>query len=298
MKVFGALLVVILVASCPLFGQADDPNAGLDAWREAMAEYNRQAELQRQRYAADRDLWQSQFEEATRPLSTGRKILMGLQYAGDKALTGLVNYYSNRAAIRSEMGRFDQRFDALRGDVLDSRNRILSGVEGSRTDVLAGIASSRTDVLAGIAGSRTDVLAGIASSRTDVLAGIAGSTNHILAGIGETETRIRTDMGQAATRIVTGITDSEGRILTGITDSEGRVLTGITDSEDRVRTGITDSEGRILTPTDEGDTVTATLTSIGNTVDRNQELLDELKQLTLPLCSSPFGSTSQVPCRD
>ena len=287
MKVFGTLLVVILVASCPLFGQADNPNAGLDAWREAMAEYNRQADLQRQQYNADRDLWQAQFEEATRPLSTGRKILMGLQYAGDKALTGLVNYYSNRAAIRSEMGRFDQRFDALRGDVLDSRNRILAGVEGSRTDVLAGIAGSRTDVLAGIAGSRTDVLAGIAGSRTDVLAGIAGSTNDILAGIGNSETNI-----------LSGITDSEGRVRTGITDSEGRVRTGITDSEDRVRTGITDSEDRILTPTGEGDTVTETLTSIGNKVDRNKELLDELKQLTLPLCSSPFGSTSQMPCRD
>ncbi len=276
MKVFGTLLAVILVASCPLFGQADNPNAGLDAWREAMAEYNRQTEFQRQQYNADRDLWQAQFEEATRPLSTGRKILMGLQYAGDKALTGLVNYYSNRAAIRSEMGRFDQRFDALRGDVLDSRNRILAGVEGSRTDVLSSIAGSRTDVLAGIAGSRTDVLAGIAGSRTDVLAGIAGSTNDILAGIGNSETNI----------------------LSGITDSEGRVLTGITDSEDRVRTGITDSEDRILTPTGEGDTVTETLTSIGNKVDRNKELLDELKQLTLPLCSSPFGSTSQMPCRD
>ena len=298
MKVFGTLLAVILVASCPLFGQADNPNAGLDAWREAMAEYNRQAEEQRQLYAADRDLWQAQFEEATRPLSTGKKILMGLAYAGDKALTGVVNYYSNRAAIRSEMGRFDQRFDALRGDVLDSRNRILAGVEGSRTDVLAGIEGSRTDVLAGIAGSRTDVLAGIAGSANDILAGIGNSETNILSGITDSEGRILTGMGEAATGIVTGITDSEGRILTGITDSEGRVLTGITDSEDRVRTGITDSEGRILTPTGEGETVTETLTSIGNKVDRNKDLLDELKQLTLPLCSSPFGSTQQMPCRD
>ncbi len=276
MKVFGTLLAVILVASCPLFGQADNPNAGLDAWREAMAEYNRQAEEQRQLYAADRDLWQAQFEEATRPLSTGKKILMGLAYAGDKALTGVVNYYSNRAAIRSEMGRFDQRFDALRGDVLDSRNRILAGVEGSRTDVLAGIAGSRTDVLAGIAGSANDILAGIGNSETNILSGITDSEGRILTG-----------MGEAATGIVTGITDSEGRILTGITDSEGRV-----------RTGITDSEGRILTPTGEGETVTETLTSIGNKVDRNKDLLDELKQLTLPLCSSPFGSTQQMPCRD
>ncbi len=287
MKVFGTLLAVILVASCPLFGQADNPNAGLDAWREAMAEYNRQAEEQRQLYAADRDLWQAQFEEATRPLSTGKKILMGLAYAGDKALTGVVNYYSNRAAIRSEMGRFDQRFDALRGDVLDSRNRILAGVEGSRTDVLAGIAGSRTDVLAGIAGSANDILAGIGNSETNILSGITDSEGRVTTGITDSEGRILTGMGEAATGIVTGITDSEGRILTGITDSE-----------DRVRTGITDSEGRILTPTGEGETVTETLTSIGNKVDRNKDLLDELKQLTLPLCSSPFGSTSRMPCRD
>lgn len=298
MKVFGTLLAVILFAACPLFGQADDPNAGMDAWREAMAEYNRQTEQQRQQYNADRDLWQAQFEEATRPLSAGERVLMALQYAGDKAVNGFVNYYSSRAAIRSEMGQFDMRFDALRGDVLDSRNRILAGVEGSRTDVLASIAGSRTDVLAGIAGSANDILAGIGNSETNILSGITDSEGRITTGITDSEGRILTGMGEAATGIVTGITDSEGRILTGITDSEGRVLTGITDSEDRVRTGITDSEGRILTPTDEGDTVTETLTSIGNKVDRNKELLDELKQLTLPLCSSPFGSTSQMPCRD
>ena len=241
MKVFGALLVVILFVGCPLFGQADNPNAGLEAWREAMTEYNRQAEEQRQQYAADRDLWQAQFEEATRPLSAGKKILMGLAYAGDKALTGVVNYYSNRAAIRSEMGRFDQRFGALRNDVLDSRTRILGGIEGSRTDVLAGI------------------------------------------------------------------TGSEGRILTGIASSEGRILTGITGSEGRILTGIAGSEGRILTGMGEAATgiVTGIVTGIGATetrvtgeVDQNQRLLEELRNLSLPLCSSPFGSTSQMPCRN
>ncbi len=244
MKVFGALLVVILFVGCPLFGQADNPNAGVEAWREAMAEYNLQAEELRQQYAADRDLWQAQFEEATRPLSAGKKLLMGLAYAGDKALTGVVNYYSNRAAIRSEMGRFDQRFGALRNDVLDSRTRILGGIDGSRTDILAGIDGSRTDILAGIDGSRTDILAGIDGSRTDILAGIDGS---------------------------------ETRIFTGITGAEGRVLTGIAGG---------------------GATLTENLGHLHLEVDRNQELLQELRNLTLPLCSSPFGSTSQMPCRD
>ncbi len=244
MKVFGASLVVILFVGCPLFGQADNPNAGLAAWREAMVEYNRQAEEQRQQYAADRDLWQAQFEEATRPLSAGKKLLIGLAYAGDKALTGVVNYYSNRAAIRSEMGRFDMRFGALRNDVLDSRTRILGGIEGSRTDILAGIDGSRTDILAGIDGSET--------------------------------------------RILTGISGSEGRILTGISGSEGRILTGISGSEGRVLTSIAGA----------GETLIENLGHIDGQVDRNQELLEELRNLTLPLCSSPFGSTSRMPCRD
>ncbi len=129
---------------------------------------------------------------------------MGLAYAGDKALTGVVNYYSNRAAIRSEMGRFDQRFGALRNDVLDSRTRILGGIEGSRTDVLAGITGS--------------------------------------------EGRILTGMGEAATGIVTGIGATETRVT--------------------------------------------------GEVDQNQRLLEALRNLSLPLCSNPFGSTSQMPCRN
>ena len=40
MKTFGALLAVILFASSPVLGQADNPNAELDLWREAMADYN------------------------------------------------------------------------------------------------------------------------------------------------------------------------------------------------------------------------------------------------------------------
>ena len=129
MKTFGALLAVILFASSPVLGQADNPNAELDLWREAMADYNRRSEEVRQQYAADRELWRTHVEEATRPLSTGKKILKGLAYAADKTLTGVVNYYSNRAAIRSEMGRFDSRFESLRDGIQASRADILGANE-------------------------------------------------------------------------------------------------------------------------------------------------------------------------
>ena len=157
MKTFGALLAVILFASSPVLGQADNPNAELDLWREAMADYNRRSEEVRQQYAADRELWRTHFEEATRPLSTGKKILKGLAYAGDKTLTGVVNYYSSRAAIRSEMGRFDSRFESLRDGIQASRTDILGATERSRTDILAANERSTADVLAGIREAEADI---------------------------------------------------------------------------------------------------------------------------------------------
>ena len=158
MKTFGALLAVILFASSPVLGQADNPNAELDLWREAMADYNRRSEEVRQQYAADRELWRTHFEEATRPLSTGKNILKGLAYAGDKTLTGVVNYYSSRAAIRSEMGRFDSRFESLRDGIQASRTGILGATERSRTDILGATERSRTDILGATERSRTDIL--------------------------------------------------------------------------------------------------------------------------------------------
>ena len=168
MKTFGALLAVILFASSPVLGQADNPNAELDLWREAMADYNRRSEEVRQQYAADRELWRTHFEEATRPLSTGKKILKGLAYAGDKTLTGAVNYYSSRAAIRSEMGRYDSRFESLRDGIQASRTDILGANERSRTDILGANERSRTDILGANERSTADVLAGIREAEADI----------------------------------------------------------------------------------------------------------------------------------
>ena len=168
MKTFGALLAVILFASSPVLGQADNPNAELDLWREAMADYNRRSEEVRQQYAADRELWRTHVEEATRPLSTGKKILKGLAYAVDKTLTGVVNYYSSRAAIRSEMGRFDSRFESLRDGMQASRTDILGATERSRTDILGATERSRTDILAANERSTADVLAGIREAEADI----------------------------------------------------------------------------------------------------------------------------------
>ena len=185
MNTFGALLAVILFASSPVLGQADNPNAELDLWREAMADYNRRSEEVRQQYAADRELWRTHFEEATRPLSTGKKILTGLAYAGDKTLAGAVNYYSSRAAIRSEMGRFDSRFESLR-----------DGIQASRTDILGANERSRTDILGANERSRTDILAATERSRTDILAANERSTADVLAGIREAEADITDRIGR------------------------------------------------------------------------------------------------------
>ena len=186
MKTFGALLAVILFASSPVLGQADNPNAELDLWREAMADYNRRSEEVRQQYAADRELWRTHVEEATRPLSTGKKILKGLAYAADKTLTGVVNYYSSRAAIRSEMGRFDSRFESLR-----------DGIQASRTDILGANERSRTDILGANERSRTDILGANERSRTDILADAnERSTADVLAGIREAEADITDRIGR------------------------------------------------------------------------------------------------------
>ena len=78
-----------------------------------MAEWTAARDRQEQQYAQDRALWEQQLEDANRPLSKKTKVLIGLGYVGDKMLTGFIDYHASRAAIRSEMGRFDQRFDAL-----------------------------------------------------------------------------------------------------------------------------------------------------------------------------------------
>ena len=196
MKTFGALLAVILFASSPVLGQADNPNAELDLWREAMADYNGRSEEVRQQYAADRELWRTHFEEATRPLSTGKKILKGLAYAGDKILTGVVNYYSSRAAIRSEMGRFDSRFESLRDGIQASRTDILGANERSRTDILGANERSRTDILGANERSRTDILGANERSRTDILGANERSTADVLAGIREAEADITDRIGR------------------------------------------------------------------------------------------------------
>ena len=218
MKTFGALLAVILFASSPVLGQADNPNAELDLWREAMADYNRRSEEVRQQYAADRELWRTHFEEATRPLSTGKKILKGLAYAGDKTLTGVVNYYSSRAAIRSEMGRFDSRFESLRDGIQASRTDMLAATEGSRTDILGATERSRTDMLAATEGSRTDILGATERSRTDMLAATEGSRTDILSATERSRTDILGATERSTADVLAGIREAEA----DITDRIGR----------------------------------------------------------------------------
>lgn len=109
-------LAVHAVASTAASAQ-ENPNAAVDEWRAAMAEWTMDRDQNLQRYQEDRALWQAQVEEMNRPLSTRAKILIALGYVGDKALTGLIDYHASRAAIRTEMKRFDGRFQAIRTDL-------------------------------------------------------------------------------------------------------------------------------------------------------------------------------------
>jgi len=172
MRSLVVLLAVAWFATSPAFAQGGGPTAEMDAWREAL-----------QQYTADRELWRAEFEEATRPMSAGKKLLLGLAYVGDKAVTGFVNYYSSRAAIRSEMGRFDSRFRSVESNILRATGSLAMG----QASILAGqgsILAGQDNILAG----QGNILAGqgnILAGQGDILAGQGNISEDILEGQGD-----------------------------------------------------------------------------------------------------------------
>ena len=172
MRSIVVLLAIAWFASSPVFAQVGDPNPEMDAWREAL-----------QQYTADRELWRAEFEEATKPMSAGKKLLLGLAYVGDKAVTGFVNYYSSRAAIRSEMGRFDARFRSVESNILQATGSLAMG----QASILAGqgnILSGQDNILSG----QGNILSGqgnILTGQDNILSGQGNISEDILEGQGD-----------------------------------------------------------------------------------------------------------------
>ncbi len=183
MKRHLALFTVAVLAACgSLYGQDGDPNAELEAWRAALADYNRRADEVQQQYNEAMALWQANFEEATRPMSPGERFLAGLQYVGDKALTGVVNYYSNRAAIRSEgLGGFEARFNGLRNDVMGARADILAANNTSTTSIMGAIETSSASIL-GANQTSTATIMGALNTSGEVLGQLGTNLNTAIMG--------------------------------------------------------------------------------------------------------------------
>ena len=176
MKGMAVLLAIVWFTNCAALAQDAASTSELDAWREMQ-----------QQYMADRELWRAHFEEATQPMSTGKKILMGLAYVGDKTVTGFVNYYSSRAAIRSEMGRFDARFRSVEGNILAGQGNILGSLngltegQGNILGSLNGLTEGQGNILGSLnsltegQGNILGSLNGLTEGQGDILDGLAGN---------------------------------------------------------------------------------------------------------------------------
>ncbi len=185
MKRHLALFAAVVIAACgSAHAQDGDPNAELEAWRAALADYNRRADDAQQQYNEALALWRANFDEATRPMSPGARFLAGLQYVGDKALTGVVNYYSTRAALRTELGgQLDRRFDALRNDVMGARADILAANSTSTASIIAANNTSAASIIAANNTSAASIIAANQTS-TGTIMGALNTSGQVLGQLG------------------------------------------------------------------------------------------------------------------
>jgi hypothetical protein len=126
----------------------DNPNAELDAWRKLVADQTRQYEETKQQYSADRELWLAKMKDTEKPASRREKVMKVLGYVGDKLISGTINYYANRAAIRSEMGRFDSRFGTIRTDIASAQQASAAGNADLGRQIAAGNAALSSQLTA------------------------------------------------------------------------------------------------------------------------------------------------------
>jgi hypothetical protein len=143
------MFVVLFADSAFAQSVQDNPNAELDAWRKLVADQTRQYEEIKQQYYADRELWQAKIKDTEKPASRRETVSKIFAYVGDKLVTGTINYYANRAAIRSEMGRFDSRFGTIRTDIANAQQAAAAGNADLGRQVTAGNAALALQLTAG-----------------------------------------------------------------------------------------------------------------------------------------------------
>jgi len=186
MKKSAVLSIAVLFAGfiIPSFAQTANPNAGLEAWEKAMADWNRQNEALMQQNAADRELWLAQMKEAQNPLPLKKKVLIGLAYAGDKLITGYVNYHASRAAIRSEMPRFDARFNGVRADI-DSVRQLNQQSSQQLLAATAALSGQVSDAAAAQAAGQARLSQQITDGQAALSGNLAESVRRILGGLSD-----------------------------------------------------------------------------------------------------------------
>ncbi len=148
-KLLFATLVVIFASSAFAQSAQNNPNAELDVWRKLVADQVRQYEETKQLYSADRELWVAKMRDTEKPGSRRETVSKILAYAGDKLISGTINYYANRAAIRSEMGRFDSRFGTIRTDIANAQQASAAGNAALGRQMTAGNAALSSQMTAG-----------------------------------------------------------------------------------------------------------------------------------------------------
>ena len=168
----------------------DNPNAELDAWRKLVADQTRQYEETKQQYSADRELWLAKMKDTEKPASRREKVMKVLGYVGDKLISGTINYYANRAAIRSEMGRFDSRFGTIRTDIASAQQASAAGNADLGRQIAAGNAALSSQLTADntalsrqlgeTAAAQATSNASLARRIDDANAAIIGGTRSIL----------------------------------------------------------------------------------------------------------------------
>jgi hypothetical protein len=183
-KLLFATLVVIFASSAFAQSTQNNPNAELDEWRKLVADQVRQYEEIRQQYAADRELWQARMKEAERP-ARRETVLKILGYVGDKLINGSINYYANRAAIRSEMGRFDSRFGTIRTDIANAQQAAAAGNAELARQMSAGnaaLSSQLTAANTSLSRQFADAAAAQAASNTSLQRGLDDAKAAITSG--------------------------------------------------------------------------------------------------------------------
>src|SRR5262245_8300868 len=140
--------VVLFAHSAFAQSAQDNPNAELDAWRKLVADQTRQYEETKQQYYADRELWMAKMKDTEKPSSRRQTVSKIFAYVGDKLVTGTINYYANRAAIRSEMGRFDSRFGTIRTAIANAQQASAAGNADLGRQISAGNAALSSQLTA------------------------------------------------------------------------------------------------------------------------------------------------------